>query len=726
MLGRSPNHVGALSNLGVVLRATGRVADAVALFRRAIALEPKQAHLRRNLGNALMALKQPMMAIAEFTAALSLSPSDREARISLARCLQQADRLEEAMAVVRPAIAAETSGGPALELLGELHLERKEPAAALACLSRVAAAHPNAARVRHNLGSAQVELGNLAAAREQFALAVGLDPKQFQSHTRLGDVVLELAGAEAALPHYREAVARAPDYAAGWYALAGALVRCGSPDAAACFERLLQLDPEHPGAQIWSLIDARKAGDFARARRHLEWLMDAWPRIAATSRDWRAMSNLAYLDLFDPLGPAALSALTRRLDDIWTKAAEATGWVGGRPNDMKEERDRIRIGYLSPNFRDHPVGHVTRSLFRAHRRDRYEVHGFSTAFRPDHPDYTTDIRSGFDYYHELSRKSAYETAKLIRAAGIDILVDLDGYMDCSSPPIMAYRPAPLQVFWLGHAGGLGLSFVDYLIADAVVVPSGEEVRYREQIVRLPHVYHCADAAEIERGVPSREECGLPVSGFVFCAFNNPQKITEETFECWMRILRRVEGASLWLSNPGHRSDLVENLRGRAARAGVLPARLVFAHRLPDKSAHFARHRLAGLFLDTANSLSASTTALDALWAGLPLITVCGDRFASRIASTLLRSLGLDDLICASLADYEDLAVALARDPASLERLGERLHRALRDRPLFDSARFVRNLEAAYEQMWRLHHEGRPPCSFDVALPVSESIRPSPQ
>ncbi len=714
VLEKVPTHIGAIGNLAVIWKARGRTAEAIALYRRAIELDRSRAYLHRNLGNALMASGQHAAAVAAYESAIALQPDNVDVRVLRAYGLRQLGRMDEALASLTLIVASAPNNVAALQAMGELRLAQGDATAATACFTRVLELDPRAENARHNLGCAFSSLGRWPDARRLFEEAIARTPRRHQSHASLGNALLQLEGPQAALPHYRKAVELAPNYTNGWFGLGAALSRTGAAhEARKCFERVLELAPEHLGARVAILGDARKQGDFESAELHVGALLAHLPRTVQVSHDWRSLANVAYSDIFDPLGTEIYGLLTSRLDDLFTNAARQQRLDRPPSRPAAVTNDRIRIGYLSPNFRDHPVGHVTRSLFRHHRRDRFEVHGFSTAFRPDHPDYTAEIKQSFDHYHVLGKKSAAESAEVIRAAGIDILIDLDGYMDCSSPPILALRPAPIQVFWLGHAGGLGLSFVDYLIADAVVVPVGEEVLYRERIVRLPHVYHCADRPPIAAEAPSRAECGLPETGFVFCAFNNPQKIRPETFDCWMRILTRVSDSCLWLSDPWARAELVDNFRTRAKRLGVVPERLVFARRVRDKSVHLARHCHAGLFLDTVGSLSASTTALDALWSDVPLLTVKGERFASRIATTMLHGLGFKELVCESLAEYEERAVAYGQNFEETARLSGRIREAKHGQPLFRIEAFVHDLETAYERMWALKTAGHPPAAFDV-------------
>ena len=361
------------------------------------------------------------------------------------------------------------------------------------------------------------------------------------------------------------------------------------------------------------------------------------------------------------------------------------------------------------------MGHVTKSVFSCHDRSRFEVYLYTTGKAPGPGDpYRQAISDSADHFVDISSFSTEAAARRIAADNIDILVDLNGFMRDCRVQVLAHRPAPVQVFWLGYGGGLGVSYVDYIIADQVVLPAAHESRYREKIVRLPEIYHPADRAEISDRQLFRRSFGLHDDGFVFCAFNAPKKINREVFSSWMRILDGVPGSCLWLSNPGQSTLLVRNLREAALQRGIDPDRLVFSARIPDKSLHLARHRLADLFLDTF-SYNASTTAIDALWSGLPILTRLGDSFCSRICADMLINVGLDDMITHSAPEFEQRAVELSRDPARLAEIRTRLGNNLASSALFNVRQLVGHLEAAYMCMWERYSAGLKPEHHDIKL-----------
>ncbi len=383
----------------------------------------------------------------------------------------------------------------------------------------------------------------------------------------------------------------------------------------------------------------------------------------------------------------------------------------GRPLALRPRRrgDRMRLAYVSADFHEHATAYLTAELFETHDRERFEVTAISYGPDDRSPMRTRLIRA-FDRFVDVRDKTDREAAALIDELEIDIAVDLKGYTADNRAGIFSHRGAPLQVAYLGFPGTMGVPFIDYVIADRHVIPDRLAPHYSEKIVRLPDSYQVNDRARrIAEQAPSRGEAGLPETGFVFCSFNNNYKIRPAIFDIWMRLLKAVEGSVLWLlqDNP----VAVENLRREAQARGVSAGRLVFAPRV-DLPAHLARHRLADLFLDTL-PYNAHTTASDALWAGLPLVTLCGESFASRVAASLLHAARLHELVTESLADYEALALKLATTPALLAGYRRRLEAERLAVPLFDTARFRRHIETAFAAMHERQRRGEPPASFDV-------------
>jgi protein O-GlcNAc transferase len=379
------------------------------------------------------------------------------------------------------------------------------------------------------------------------------------------------------------------------------------------------------------------------------------------------------------------------------------------------EHDRIRLAYVSSDLRPHPVSYLIAGLIEGHDRKFFHVTGVS--LQPeDSSEFGQRIKHGFDDFIDVSNMSDESVGQILRQREIDIAIDLNGHTKNDRPNIFASRPAPVQVNYLGYPGTMGADYIDYLIADHIVIPRSHQEFYTEKIVYLPNTYQVNDAKRaISDKIFSRNECALPDAGFVFCSFNNNFKILPHVFDCWMRILKRIDGSVLWLLEAS--PVAASNLRKEAAARGVDPARLVFAARMHHTS-HLARHRLADLFLDTM-PYNAHTTASDALWAGLPLLTLIGETFAGRVAASLLTAVGLPELITTTLEAYEELAIELATNPEKLAAIKSRLGRNRMTAPLFNTQLFVGQIESAYTAMYALYQANLPPERMDVAIGSKE-------
>jgi len=395
-------------------------------------------------------------------------------------------------------------------------------------------------------------------------------------------------------------------------------------------------------------------------------------------------------------------------------------WRSERYNHAK-----IRVAYLSADFRHHPMAYQMAGLFESHDRSRFETTAISFGADPN-DDFRKRLGASFDFFFDVQAKSDRDVALLLRELEIDLAIDLMGYTNSSRAGILSFRPAPIQVNFVGFAGTLGADHLDYIIADRYIIPKHKRLFYTEQVVYLPDTYWPTDSGRlIDERTPARGEVGLPETGFVFCCFNQNWKIAPPVFDVWMRLLQRVNGSVLWLVEDN--AAAARNLRQEAERRSIAPDRLVFAPRV-KLDEYLVRLRLADLFLDTL-PFNAHTTASDALWAGLPILTCAGSSFAARVAGSLLNAIGLPELVTDSLEDYEALALKLARDRNRLAQIRARLARNRQIFPLFDTSLFCRHLESAYRIMWERHQRGESPASFAVtgqrAARKKKTRRPGP-
>jgi predicted O-linked N-acetylglucosamine transferase (SPINDLY family) len=426
----------------------------------------------------------------------------------------------------------------------------------------------------------------------------------------------------------------------------------------------------------------------------------------------RLRSNLEGATPFSLLGVIDDPEALLRSNRAFAQSIPAAGsplWKG-----QKYRHAKIRIAYLSADFHTHATAYLIAELIELHDRDAFEVIGVS--FGPeDHSELRARLRGAFDEFVDVSERSDLEIAQYLLAHEVDIAIDLKGYTRHSRPGMLALRPAPIQVNYLGYPSTMGASFIDYLVADPVVVPPEHRSSYSEKIAFLPNCYQVNDRKRpIDVRTPSRREERLPEDAFVFCSFSGTWKITPEFFSLWMRLLQAVPGSVLWLIEQNRWA--VDNLRREAAARGIATERLVFAP-FAANPRHLARHRLADLFLDTL-PCNAHTTASDALWAGLPVLTCMGRSFAGRVGASLIHAVGLPMLVAESMEDYEQTALELARNPARLASLRAALLRNGPTSALFDTTRFCRDLETAYRLMWRRHQRGESPEDFTVGSNVT--------
>ena len=587
---------------------------------------------------------------------------------------------------------------------------------AIRLLGRAAAINPAAPAVWLNLGNAYLQVGRLTEAAETFAKGLTFTPNLAEASHRLCLALLAQDKVDEAAAQADAFVASYPDNTTANFAVGLVRVRQGrSGEAIASFRRAIEIDPSNLSAR------ANLGFSLGSERRYTEALPILSEVVARQPKDWSAIEKLIHakrsicdwsgLEELERRLVTAVSAERPNVDpwtlfsttdraDILQRAAvsrtEAT--VPRLPPALRPAEaythDRIRLGYLAGDFRDHPVAHVMAALIEAHDRQRFEV--IALAYGPnDGSPIHARIAAGCDRFVDLGADSAAMIAAKVRELEIDIAIDLSGPTEFGRPVILSHRPAPVQVSFLGYPGTSGASWLDYLIADAVTVPPNHDRHYVEHVARLPDCYFPPLRRPISEIRPARAEYGLADGDTVFASFNNSYKIRPQTFAVWMRILAGTANSVLWLRAAGDPAEA--NLRAAAKAHGIEPARLVFAPRLDDEADHLARLALADLFLD-CGPYNAHTTASDALWAGLPVLTCPGQSFSSRVAASLLTAAGLPKLIMSDMAAYEATAVALASDPARLSALKARLVAGRDNSRLFDLDRYRDHLESAYFTM----------------------------
>lgn len=687
-------------NLGHALQSCGRNGEAVAAYRQALALNPQFATAHINMGIIAFGQGAIAEAIAHYRDGLKFIPGSFEAHANLAIALDRSGDMAAAIASYRRAAEIRTDSFEAQMGLGAALDKTGDTAGAVAAFRRAAALRPQHAETYSVLGATLGKLLAWEEAATAFRRAADLEPTAAR-HIQLGRVYLELSLKGEAQAALETALTLDPtSHVAIWMLATLHHNDDRHDDARRLYERVLSISPHSLVALCGLLLIDTAEGRLDAAEQSLAALIAAIPG-STEEISWEALTTILYRSILREFPLTHYRKILQAADgQLQAFAGKFRHLVPQTQREYPVNR-RTRIGYLSANLGNQPLGHVTNALFGCHDRSKFEAHVF--LLRKDDSQYSRAIVQGAEHVHVLTHDFGADVRR-IADQKLDVLIFLDGYMSVEGMRLMALRPAPVQVFWLGLGGCCDLSWIDYLIADGIVVPAGEEDRYLVNVVRLPHTFHCASPHEIGRDL-TRSEAGLPEDDFVFCAFNNPEKIDRRVFDAWMRILKAVDGSVLWLS-PGDTVRFRENIRREAAAAGVPAERIIFADRVADKKTHLARHRQCGLFLDTL-TLTAATTALDALWAGLPVLTVRGGRFASRVATSLLEAVGLDDMVCATLADYEARAIYLAKNPGELAKLHKKLEDNRDTQPLFQIATFTRDFEGALQAIVDDVHKSSP-------------------
>lgn len=573
----------------------------------------------------------------------------------------------------------------AIYSLAVIWLRMPNPAPALDLLERAVNAGTDFAPLWFAHATVLVKVGRRDDALRSYQRAIDLKPDYADAMINSGVLLRDLQQHVAALTRFQQVLALQPDNV---IALANAATLMTEfkrgEEAVAMLERLVQLAPEHDYALGMLCHEKLQGCDWQGFEALSQRVIDG---VRAGRRSSKSLGLMALSDSAEDHQRCARLFAQQRYP-----AAAAPLWTGER-----YRHDRIRVAYVSPDLREHPVGHLMAGIFERHDKHRFETIGLSLGV-DDGSRLRERMTRAFDQFIDARQMTAVQIAALLREREIDIVVDLAGYTADSRAEIFTWRPAPVQVNFLGYPGTMGLSCMDYILADRHVVPPEHWRFYDEQVVYLPDAYlPPASNLQIAEATPSRADCGLPPAGVVFCSFNHDYKILPAVFAVWMRLLQQVPGSVLWLMSRSERSQ--RNLRASAQAAGIDPDRLVFAQRVPRVEDHLARYRVADLFLDT-HPYNAHSTAADALLAGLPVLTCSGQSFPSRVAGSLLQAAGLPELVTHTVADYEQLALALARDPDRLAALKARLAERQRDSALFDVDAFTRHLETAYIAMWR--------------------------
>jgi len=694
-LAQDPNYYPALHLMGLIRLHQGRPAEALPYIERALKLQPATPDMLANYGIALEGVGRYAEALGALDQVVKAAPANSRAWNNRGALYSKLGRNDEALADFDRAVGLDASNADAWNNRGLVLVALNRGSAALESYDRALAVRPDYAEARNNRGLALMALGQGPGALAEFERVLKQKPDHAGAFVNRAGIQRAMGDVDAALDSYDRALAIDPDMPEALASRANLLWtrKADVTGAIADLARLVALKPDYPYARGDLLHLKMHAGDwrgFEKERAGLDQGVRAGKRVAEPYI-YQGLSS----------SPADLLACAKIYAQDKYPAQTFVARGQRRPG-------KIRVGYLCGEFRAQATMYLAAGLFESHDRTRFDVIGFDNS-RDDQSPMRRRVNMAFDRFLPIQTLSDQDAAKLIAAQEIDILVNLNGYFGALRMGVFAHHPALLQVNYLGFPGTLGADYIDYILADSDVILPGEEKFFAEKVVRLPGSYQINDSQRPHPVPQPRAAHGLGDSDFVFCHFNYAYKILPEMFALWLRLLRAVPGSVLWLLESN--ALFSANLKAEAGRAGVDPARLIFAPQMENRP-HLARLMLGDLFLDSL-PYNAHTTASDALWAGLPLLTCRGDAFAGRVASSLLNAVGLPELIARNFHEYEAMAVKLTRDRKLLASFRDRLNRNRATLPLFDTARTTRHIETAYEEMMARWTHGEAPAGFSM-------------
>ncbi|MBU3606297.1 tetratricopeptide repeat protein [Polynucleobacter sp. MWH-Creno-3A4] len=629
----------------------------------------------------------------EFLASLDLAPGRPSTLTNLGATQIKLKKFSAAKSTCKEALASDKNNSEALLNLGLAYKETGDLITALDSFKQALMLDPKSSKAWSNKGSALRDLHRYEEALISFDRALDLDEKYYEAWTNRGLTLNDLGRHNESIQSYAEAISINRNYVDAWFNKGSIYLALKEfSQALACFETAFEINPDYEYL----------LGDLV----HSKLLIGDWKDL-----DEKLLRLVKQIEYQEPVSTPfpMLSAV----DKPELHLATAKLWANKQyprntslPVIPKKNHSKIRIGYFSPDFKDHPVSFLMAELFELHHRDEFEIFAFS--LKADNAGGVVRKRliAGFDQFLDVENKSDQEVTQLSRDNEIDIAIDLSGYTQFSRTGIFAHRAAPIQVNYLGYPGTLGTGYFDYIIADPTLIPPTHQCFYAEKVAYLPYSYMVDDSKRIaSEKILEKKDFGLPDNTFVFCCFNNSYKFNAELITSWAKIMLKVPNSVLWLSE--NNKDFKSNLLIAFSSRGVDPTRLIFAPRVELMEDHLARYRMADLFLDTL-PFNAHTTALDALKAGVPILALTGEAFAGRVTTSLLKAINLPDLITNSREEYESLAVELVKTPNKLDEIKKRLQINLVESPLFNTQIFVKNIETLYKKMYEQYQEGLAP------------------
>ena len=685
------DYAAAYLNMGDALHEKQDLDAAICSYKQVIKIKPDDADAYYNIGTALKDKGELDIAIDSYKQAIKIKPDHAKAYYNMGIALKDKGELDAAIDSHKQAIKIKPDHAGAYYNMGNVLNEKGELDAAIDSHKQAIRIKPDHAEAYNNMGIALKDKGELDAAIYSYRQAIKIKPDYADAYNNMGNALNDKAESDAAIDSYKQALKIKPDYAEAYYNMGIALINKGEMDAAVdSYEKAIKIKPDYELAHSGKLYRQAHVCDWSGIERGREVI----PKLGISAQ---------YINPFEILPLEDAPERHRLRSEVFAKNEFKQKPLPLASRSTQKPK-RLRIGYFSSDFKEHPVAYLMAKVIETHDRNFFEVYGYSIGPAKDDKMRHRLIK-GFDVFDDVQDMSDQDVALLARQDQIDIAIDLTGYTQNSRSGIFAYRAAPMQINYLGYPGTMGANFIDYIIADPILIPSDSQKHYNEKIIQLPNSYMPTDNTRIfsEREL-TRLEMGLPEQGFVFCCFNNNYKISPTEFDVWMRLLLKVEGSVLWLRKSNKWSE--GNFCKEAKSRGIDPSRLIFADRVPMDE-HLARHRLADLFLDTF-AFNAHTTATEALWAGLPVVTKLGQGFAARVAGSLLTAIELPELITETEMEYEALILDLATNPQRLAAIKQKLAANRLSKPLFNTELFTKHLEDGYQRAYGQYFDGKEP------------------
>jgi protein O-GlcNAc transferase len=688
-------------HLGIILKDQGKLIEAKNSFQKSLEIKPDYVESHNNIGVVFIELGELSKALTCFQKALEIKPEYAEAHFNLGTVFKRQDKQAEAISSFQKALEINPNYTEAYNNLGAMFKEQGDFGEAILCFQKVLEINPEYVDAYNNMGAVFIDMDELTKAFTCFQKALRIKPEHPEAHYNLGIVFNSQNKRAEAIFCFQKALEIKPEYAEAYHNLGNVFIDLGRlTEALSSYQKALEIEPDHAKAfselfyQFQQLCDWNKLEDMtARLDDFTTKALDKGTKTAETP----------FLNLSRHIDPSRNFAVAKSWSCDIARAMSNLN-VHFPFEGRRSRKNKIVVGYLSNAFRNHAMAYLTLSLYGLHNRDEFNIFCYSYG-EDDGSYYSARIQQDCDKFVDIGSLNNADAARCIYDDQVDILVDLRGYTKDCRLEISALRPAPIQVRYLGLEGTTGADFFDYIITDKIVTPEDHAQYYSENFAYLPHCHQINDYAQtISNKCWNRADFGLPEDRFVFCSFSQGYKIEPVMFNTWINILQQVPETVLWLQRKDEITE--KNLRQEAESKGIESTRLIFSEKL-SKEQHMQRLSLADVALDTRIVNGAATTS-DALWSGVPVITLQGNHFSSRASASMLTALGLPELITSTLKEYESLAVDMARNPGKLKMIRQKLMKNLLTEPLFNTTRFTRNLEKAYKEMWKIFATGEMP------------------